>query len=132
VAGPVGGRIVRAAVEAGRGDYVDPARAGELGELAWVASQANRCQVDDGSNAACRDTLELGRRLVGVEKLVTRVDRGAQEDVLVSVHFAELVSGDRAKDGLDDRQGCFSFRVPPSPVRPPGNQHATGGRNRSG
>lgn len=113
---PVGGRIVGAAVEAGRGDHVDPARAGDLGELAWPASEADRCQVDDGTNAACRHTQELGRRLLGVEELVARVDRGAQKDVLVSIHVAEFVSGDRTQDGLDDRQGCSSFRALPSPV----------------
>ena len=109
VAGPVSGRIVRAAVVAGRGDDVKGACAGDLGELAGAASEADRRQVDDGADAARRDPQELGRRLVGVEELVTRVDRGAQEDVLVGIHLAEFGGGDR-RQGPSRRQATlFSF-----------------------
>lgn len=120
VAGPVSGRVVRAAVEAGRGHDMDGACAGDLGELDGTASEADRGQVDDGTDAARRHPQEFGRRLAGVEELVTRVDRGTQEDVLVGIHRAEFVSGDRAQDCLDDRHAVLLHDAdPPTGVGDP-------------
>ena len=89
-------------MQAGSRDDVEAGRAGDALEPVEIASQADRCPVDEGAPAGCDERRCLGEREVDVGELVARLRRRDEEQVLVRVARAQGLRGDVAQDGADD------------------------------